>query len=296
MITVHSIQELRDALRRMKLEHRRPDGDPTIGFVPTMGYLHDGHASLLSKARSQCDIVVLSIFVNPIQFGPNEDYEKYPRDEERDLAVAKKHGADIVFMPTPDMMYPTPTKTKVHVDDITSPLCGATRPVHFDGVTTVVTKLFHLVQPDQAFFGMKDAQQVAVIQRMVEDLNFPVEIVPCPIVREADGLAMSSRNVYLSEGERAQALVLSRSLRQVDVWLEENPQLTAPMLQQKMKDMISQQPLADIDYVEVLSFPDLEPLAPEMSLNQRNTNILIALAVKFGRTRLIDNRMLTHGE
>lgn len=296
MITVHSIQELRDALRRAKLEHRRPDGDPKIGFVPTMGYLHDGHASLLKQARNQSDIVVLSIFVNPIQFGPNEDYEKYPRDEERDFAVAKKHGADIVFMPTPDMMYPTPTKTKVHVDDITGPLCGAARPGHFDGVTTVVTKLFNLVQPDQAFFGMKDAQQVAVIQRMVEDLNFPIEIVPCPIVREEDGLAMSSRNVYLSDEERAQALVLSRSLRQVDNWLQDNSELTAPELRQKMKDMIAEQPLADIDYIEILSFPQLESVSPDMPLKQCDGNILIALAVKFGRTRLIDNRMLTHGE
>lgn len=296
MITVHSIQELRDVLRRAKLEHRRPDGDPAIGFVPTMGYLHDGHASLLSQARIQSDIVVLSIFVNPIQFGPNEDYEKYPRDEERDLEVAQQHGVDIVFMPTPDMMYPTPTKTKVHVDDITGPLCGATRPGHFDGVTTVVTKLFNLVQPNKAFFGMKDAQQVAVIQRMVEDLNFPVEIVPCPIVREEDGLAMSSRNVYLSEEERAQALVLSRSLRQVDSWLQNNPKLTVPELQQKMRDVIAEQPLASIDYVEILSFPHLESVSSDLPLEQREGNILIALAVKFGRTRLIDNRILTHGE
>lgn len=297
MIGVHSVQELRDALRCVKLEHRRlMDGDPTIGFVPTMGYLHDGHVSLIGKARSQCDIVILSIFVNPIQFGPNEDYAEYPCDKEHDLAIAQKHGVDIVFMPSPEIMYPTPKKTTVHVSDITSSLCGVARPTHFDGVTTVVTKLFHLVQPDKAYFGMKDAQQVAVITQMVSDLNFPVEIVPCPIVREADGLAMSSRNVYLSAEERAQALVLSRSLQQIDNWLQDYPHLTAPKLHQKMKEWIAEQPLADMEYVEIRSFPQLEVMPSDLQLMQCKADILIALAVKFGRTRLIDNRLLTYGK
>lgn len=296
MITIRSIPELREALYQIKLTFRGQEEQLSIGFVPTMGYLHDGHASLLSKARSQCNIVVLSIFVNPTQFGPYEDYNNYPRDEERDLDIAERNGVDIVFIPTPEMMYPTVMKTVVHVHTITSVLCGITRPGHFDGVTTVVCKLLHLVQPDKAYFGMKDAQQVAVIQRMVEDLNFPVEVVPCPIVREEDGLAWSSRNVYLSQQERKQALVLSHTLQQVDIWLQENSQLTALQLQNKIKNKIKEQPLAIINYVEILTFPQFATLQPGMPIAKSNTKVLIALAAYFGGTRLIDNKILFEGK
>lgn len=302
MITVHSIRQLQEALHhQVKLGFRKRKENQveerkqhaSVGLVPTMGYLHEGHASLLSRARSQCDIVVLSIFVNPIQFGPNEDYHHYPRDKERDLRVAKHNDVDIVFMPTTEMMYPTAMKTRICVFDSTDMLCGAARPGHFDGVATVVCKLFHLVQPDKAYFGMKDAQQVAVIQRMVTDLNFPVEIVPCPIVREDDGLAFSSRNVYLSQEERKQALVLSRTLQQVDAWLQHSVWLTVQELQNKIKNKIEEQPLAIIDYVEIVSFPQFATLQANMPITESTTKVLIALAVRFGRTRLIDNRILS---
>ncbi|MGG3840209.1 pantoate--beta-alanine ligase [Paenibacillus thiaminolyticus] len=293
MITVRTIAELRTAVRRLRQEAEQQSGRAEVGFVPTMGYLHEGHASLMRQAKEQCSVTVLSIFVNPIQFGPNEDLAQYPRDEERDLELAASLGIDIVFLPAPEEMYPQPTKTTIHVREVTEPLCGASRPGHFDGVTTVVAKLFHIVKPDRAYFGMKDAQQVAVIQQMVDDLNFDVTIVPCPIVREADGLALSSRNVYLSGEEREQALGLSRSLRMAEEWLREEPGLTAEEVTSRIRQVIGQAPLADIDYVDILTFPALQALPSDEPVGHAGSDVLIALAVRFGRTRLIDNRLFS---
>ncbi|WP_342426377.1 pantoate--beta-alanine ligase [Paenibacillus sp. FSL L8-0158] len=269
-----------------------------VGFVPTMGYLHEGHASLMHKAREMADTVVLSIFVNPIQFGPNEDLDSYPRDEARDLEVARREGVDIVFLPTVAEMYPQPTQTKIRVSALTDRLCGASRPGHFDGVTTVVAKLFNMIGPDLAFFGMKDAQQVAVLQQMVTDLNMNVTIVPCPIVREADGLALSSRNVYLSAEQREQALVLSQSLRKVQEVSEDivTNTITIRQLHQLVESTITSSPLADIDYIEILTFPGLEPLLPEQRLCDVQEEVIVALAVKFGSTRLIDNIRIQKAE
>ncbi|WP_236285685.1 pantoate--beta-alanine ligase [Paenibacillus allorhizoplanae] len=282
------VQTIADLRARIKAYRRK--NDQSVGFVPTMGFLHEGHASLLQKARSQSGLVVLSIFVNPLQFGPGEDFERYPRNAEKDLAVAEAAGVDIVFMPSVDEMYPTPTRTTVSVSEVTTRLCGASRPGHFDGVATVVNKLFHMVQPDQAFFGLKDAQQVAVIEQMVQDLNIPVEIVPCPTLRENDGLAMSSRNVYLSAEERQQALVLSQSLQQAKAFIQSKSasSFTSQELESLVRDHIQTAPLAVIDYVEVLSYPTLEPFEHSHSIN----TLIIALAVKFGKTRLIDNLIL----
>lgn len=283
MEVIHSIVDLRSRIK----DYRRKN-DQSVGFVPTMGYLHEGHASLLRKARAQSGLVVLSIFVNPLQFGPGEDFERYPRNTERDLQLAEAAGVDLVFMPSVSEMYPVPTRTTVSVTGLTSRLCGASRPGHFDGVATVVSKLFHIVQPDQAFFGLKDAQQVAVIEQMVQDLNLDIEIVPCPILREADGLAMSSRNVYLTEEERKQALVLSQSLQKAKAFVESHATFTPQELESLVSQHIATTPLAIIDYVEVLAYPTLEPFE-----NSHHTDsIIIALAVKFGKTRLIDNLIL----
>ncbi len=286
--TMEVVQTIADLRARIKAYRRK--NDQSVGFVPTMGFLHEGHASLLQKARSQSGLVVLSIFVNPLQFGPGEDFERYPRNAEQDLAVAEAAGVDIVFMPSVDEMYPTPTRTTVSVSEVTTRLCGASRPGHFDGVATVVSKLFHMVQPDQAFFGLKDAQQVAVIEQMVHDLNIPVEIVPCPTLREKDGLAMSSRNVYLSPEERQQALVLSQSLQRAKEFILSNAasSFTSQELEILVRDHIQTAPLADIDYAQVLTYPTLEPFEHSHSI----TTLIIALAVKFGKTRLIDNLIL----
>jgi len=254
-----------------------------IGIVPTMGFLHAGHLSLVKAAREKCDLVVMSIFVNPLQFGPNEDFARYPRDIERDRELAASAGVDLLFTPEVSEMYPKTMLTNVSVSTVTEQLCGKSRHGHFDGVATVVTKLFQIVQPDFAFFGQKDAQQVAVVAQMVFDLSMPVQIVPCPIVREADGLALSSRNVYLSEQERKEALVLSRSLKQAEAWLEEGMALGE--VRERMIRMIAEMPLAQIDYVEILSYPDLAPVT-ERTPDQ---TIIVALAVQFGKTRLIDN-------
>ncbi|TDF99380.1 pantoate--beta-alanine ligase [Paenibacillus piri] len=286
MRTIRHIQELREAVRQA----RRENPGLRVGFVPTMGYLHDGHASLMESAREQCGFVILSIFVNPLQFGPNEDFSRYPRNEERDLAVAAAAGVDIVFMPSVEEMYPQPTKTIVSVSQMTEKLCGASRPGHFDGVATVVSKLFQIVQPDAAYFGLKDAQQIAVIEQLVHDLNMPVEIVPCPIIREADGLAMSSRNVYLQPEEREQALVLSQSLNYAGQRIrDQRGGLDAEAVTASVRKLIEEKPLAVIDYVELLSYPSLEAVNRIHS----GDRIIIALAIKFGKTRLIDNMILT---
>ncbi len=267
---------------RVHIKEARNQGK-TIGMVPTMGYLHEGHLSLARAAKEKCDVVVMSIFVNPLQFGPNEDFERYPRDIERDRELARSAGVDFLFTPEVSEMYPKPMLTNVSVSHVTELLCGKSRPGHFDGVATVVTKLFQIVQPDYAFFGQKDAQQVAVVSQMVADLSMPVQIVPCPIVREADGLAMSSRNVYLTPEEREEALVLSRSLKQAEAWLCEGVALRD--IQERMIAMISEMPLAAIEYVEVLRYPDLVPVEQPAP----GESIIVALAVRFGKTRLIDN-------
>ncbi|QRG69945.1 pantoate--beta-alanine ligase [Brevibacillus choshinensis] len=267
---------------RVHIKEARRQGK-TIGMVPTMGYLHEGHLSLARAAKENCDVVVMSIFVNPLQFGPNEDFERYPRDIERDRELARSAGVDFLFTPEVSEMYPKPMLTNVSVSHVTELLCGKSRPGHFDGVATVVTKLFQIVQPDYAFFGQKDAQQVAVVSQMVADLSMPVQIVPCPIVREADGLAMSSRNVYLTPEEREEALVLSRSLKQAEAWLYEGVALRD--IQERMIAMISEMPLAAIEYVEVLRYPDLVPVEQPTP----GESIIVALAVRFGKTRLIDN-------
>jgi pantoate--beta-alanine ligase len=280
MKTVHSIVELRSILH----DYRR-NGE-VIGLVPTMGFLHQGHMSLVDRAKDKCSVVVMSIFVNPLQFGPGEDFERYPRDINRDSQLAESRGVEILFVPEVREMYPQASKTIVSVSDITDSLCGASRPGHFDGVATVVTKLFNIVQPDYAFFGLKDAQQVAVIQEMVNDLNMPLQVVPCDIVREGDGLALSSRNVYLSSEERKQALVLSKALRQAEDDMRAG--LSPDKVRGRAIDLIQSQPLAKLDYAELLTYPDMTPVE-----HWEGKTYIFALAVKFGTTRLIDNRIFS---
>jgi pantoate--beta-alanine ligase len=289
--TIRSIAELRQEI--LAFRQYNPERS-TVGFVPTMGYLHKGHASLLRKSVSDNGLTVLSIFVNPLQFGPSEDLDNYPRDEERDLELAKDAGVDIVFMPTVTEMYPQMNVTKVTVAEITERLCGMSRPGHFDGVATVVTKLFNIVLPDRIYFGLKDAQQVAVITRMVQDLNIPVEVIACPTQREEDGLALSSRNVYLGSEERSQALVLSRVLSYAEEWIREG--VTASQLVARITAEISKASLADIDYVDVLTYPNLKVPDLQQPLIERKGSLLIALAVRFGKTRLIDNKLLNPAE
>lgn len=282
MKVLRTIQEYKEQLRSWKAAQH------TIGFIPTMGYLHEGHLSLVAKAKQETDRVVMSIFVNPLQFGPNEDFEKYPRDERRDLALAEKANVDAVFLPSVEEMYPSPIATTVSVSGITERLCGASRPGHFSGVATVVSKLFHIIGPDRAYFGLKDAQQVAVIEQMALDLNFPLEVVPCPTLREPDGLAMSSRNVYLSPEQRKQAPILYEALQSIDGWMEQFPDITGAELEQRLRQTIESAPDAVIDYVQVLNYPGLQPTEGPLRLTRP---FIAALAVKFGKTRLIDNRL-----
>ncbi|GFE58351.1 pantothenate synthetase [Geobacter sp. AOG1] len=257
----------------------------TIALVPTMGYLHDGHASLLRGGRRRGDLLVLSIFVNPTQFGVGEDFESYPRDLARDRAVAESAGVDVIFAPRAGDMYPAGFQTYVDVERLTLPLCGASRPGHFRGVTTVVSKLLNIVQPDVALFGAKDYQQLAVIRRMVADLNMPVEVVGMPIVREADGLALSSRNAYLSPEQRQAALCLSHSLRTAKE-LYKAGERTVATLREQVTTTIAAEASATIDYIEFRHGDSLEEVAVA------NGHTLIALAVKIGTTRLIDNCLL----
>lgn len=259
----------------------------TIGLVPTMGALHAGHASLIEAANKENDIVVVSVFVNPTQFGPNEDLDSYPRTLEADCILAEKMGANIVFAPTPSEMYPSRDMTWVEVSgDITKVLCGATRPIHFRGVTTIVAKLFNLTQPERAYFGQKDAQQVQVLTRMVKDLFFQLELRIMPIIREEDGLAKSSRNTYLSKKEHKAGLILYKSLRKAEQ-LFISGQRDAEKIVEETIQIIQSEPLADIDYVKMYAMPELTPIDGPMK--GRN---LLALAVKFGKTRLIDNTIL----
>ncbi len=256
-----------------------------IAFVPTMGYLHEGHLSLLREGRRRGDLLVLSVFVNPTQFGPNEDLATYPRDLERDLTVARQAGVDLVWTPTPEQIYPTGYATYVDVEGLTDTLCGASRPGHFRGVTTVVCKLFNVVQPDVALFGEKDFQQLAVIRRMASDLNIPVEIVGMPIVREADGLALSSRNVYLSPSEREQALVLSRGIEKARKMAAEGVGESSRILD-ALRAMIEAQPSARIDYLKICH---QDTLAEQERVDGDS---VLLMAVYVGNTRLIDNGFL----
>ncbi len=263
----------------------------TVGFVPTMGYLHDGHMSLLEQSKQDNDLTVLSIFVNPLQFGPSEDFERYPRDEERDLRLAELCGVDAVFLPSVEVMYPHKPLTTVRVSAIADVLCGASRPGHFDGVATVVSKLLHIVSPDRAYFGMKDAQQVAVLTQMTADLNLDTAIVRCPTLREEDGLALSSRNVYLTPEERDQATVLYASLQTLQQSLKEQ-RLSVAQAEQLLAASLREAPLAIIEYAEVRTFPRFGQPSPHSCMQdiiQQGTTLLAALAVKFGTTRLIDN-------
>lgn len=258
----------------------------SIGLVPTMGALHEGHLTLMREARKNCEVVMASVFVNPTQFGPNEDYEAYPRRFEEDCAKLETVGVDAVFHPEPEVMYPKDYMTYVNVEgDITGKLCGARRPGHFRGVATVLTKLFNLSRATDAFFGQKDAQQVVVVRRFVEDLNIPVNIHMVPIVREESGLARSSRNMYLSAEEKEAALVLSRSLQKAErAFGEGEKQVEA--LKALVREEISKEELAEIDYVEIYSFPGLKEIAAIAE------PALLAIAVKIGKTRLIDNVIL----
>ena len=256
-----------------------------VGLVPTMGFLHEGHLSLIRRAKGECDHVIVSIFVNPTQFGPREDLSKYPRDIERDLKLIEPLGTDLAWMPSAEIMYPKGYQTWVEVEAITSPLEGAMRPGHFKGVTTVVAKLFNGVQPHKAYFGQKDAQQAAVIRQMTRDLNFPIEIIVCPTVREADGLAMSSRNVYLDPEQRKAATVLFRSLnaaKELYVGGERN----AENVRRKMKEVLASEPLADTQYVSCADYDSLE------ELTEIKGKALLSMAVFIGKTRLIDNFVL----
>lgn len=275
----HTIQDVRDYVRTQKALGR------SVALVPTMGALHEGHLTLIRTAKSQCDIVIVSVFVNPTQFGPNEDYDAYPRTLEADCTNAEKAGASAVFAPSPTEMYPDGFATTVTVSGITDLLCGAQRPGHFAGVALVVTKLFNIVQPDRAFFGQKDAQQVLVIRRFTADLNIPVEIVTVPIVRDENGLALSSRNQYLSAEEKAAALVLSRSLKIAEEAVRQGEVRTS-ILTDLVVRTIEAEPLATIDYVHIYAYPSLDVT------DTIEPSALLALAVRIGTTRLIDNTIL----
>lgn len=274
---ITTISELRNYLHNQRLQGK------TVGLVPTMGYLHDGHLSLIRAARKENNVVVVSDFVNPTQFGPNEDFATYPRDIERDAKLATDAGADVIFHPSVEEMYPAGSSTIVEVEgNITKVLCGASRPTHFKGVTTVVSMLFNIVQPDKAYFGQKDAQQAAVLMKMINDLHMNIELITCPIVRESDGLAMSSRNTYLSVEERKQAVVLNQALKAGKDAFEKGEK-EASKLVKIISNKINEMPLAEIDYVNILDFPSLAPVS------KIEKEVLAAVAVKFGKTRLIDN-------
>lgn len=278
------ILRTQDEIKSYSLEMKK--AGKVIGLVPTMGALHEGHLTLMREAKAKTDVVIASVFVNPVQFGPNEDFDAYPRDFEGDCQKMEKAGVDAVFHPTPEEMYPDGFCTYVNVEgEFTKKLCGGQRPGHFRGVATVVTKLINLARADKAFFGQKDAQQVCVIRRFVEDLAIPVEINMVPIVREESGLARSSRNMYLSAKEKEAALVLSRSLNKAKEAFDGG--LTkASAVKQIIEDEINKEPLAAIDYVEIYSFPELE------EIEYINREAIMAIAVKIGKTRLIDNVIL----
>lgn len=281
MILCQDVAKLRELVANFKKKNK------SIGLVPTMGALHEGHASLINASAKENDITIVSVFVNPTQFGPNEDYEAYPRTLENDCIVAQNAGADVVFAPKNKDLYPNEDMTWVEVTgDITKVLCGRTRPIHFRGVTTVVSKLFNLSRADRAYFGLKDAQQTEVLRRMVDDLFFNVQLRIMPIVREADGLAKSSRNTYLSPEERKSALILSKSLKLAKETFT-NGQRNVEAILNLVKDTIQSEKTSQIDYVEMYKLPGLKPVE-----NKIEGRVLLVLAVKFGTTRLIDNVIL----
>ena len=280
MKIIRKPEELQKAIEALKKKGK------TVGLVPTMGALHAGHISLMKKSVSQNDVTVVSVYVNPIQFGPNEDLEAYPRDLNRDAELCEKTGADIIFNPEPEEMYKDGFVSFVDMNGLTNHLCGLSRPVHFRGVCTVCNKLFNIAAPDRAYFGQKDAQQLAVIKRMVKDLNMNLEIVGCPIVREEDGLAMSSRNTYMNAEERQAALILSKSIF-LGKKLIEDGERDAAVVKAKMTELISTEPMADIDYVEVVNNLTME------NIDKIEGDILVAIAVKINnKVRLIDNFMM----
>jgi len=276
MQIIEQISDLQDALR----------GETSIGFVPTMGYLHEGHESLLARARAENDIVVLSIFVNPTQFGPNEDLDRYPRDAERDQAIARSAGVDYLFFPTTETMYPY-DMARISVRTGDDVLCGASRPGHFDGVLTVVSKLFNIVRPARAYFGLKDAQQLALIEGFVHDYFVPVEIIRCPIIREEDGLAKSSRNVYLTEKERKDAPLIQQALQGAFDMLVSGEEVHDVL--KETRELLAKIPGTTIDYVEAVDYPSLK------AATEDSKTILLAVAVHFSGARLIDNLLYTRG-
>lgn len=276
MKIVKTVDEVRSIVKEWK------KSGLTVGLVPTMGYLHEGHKSLIVRAAAENDRVVVSDFVNPTQFGPNEDLESYPRDLQRDALLCEEAGADLIFNPEVSDMYAADACTFVDMDALTDELCGKTRPIHFRGVCTVVSKLFNIVAPDRAYFGQKDAQQLAVIKRMVRDLNFDLEIVGCPIIREDDGLAKSSRNTYLNEKEREASLVLSKAVR-LGEEMAKSGEKSAEKILSAMKEVIEAEPLAKIDYVKAVDAVSIVPVT------EMTPPVLVAMAVYIGKTRLIDN-------
>ena len=279
MKVVGTIKEVRELVKEWK-----KNGE-TVGFVPTMGYLHEGHGSLITKARENNDKVVVSIFVNPMQFGPTEDLDSYPRDLEKDSKFCESLGADLIFHPEPEVMYHDDFSSYVDMSVLTEELCGLSRPVHFRGVCTVVTKLFNIVQPDNAYFGQKDAQQLAIIKHMVQDLNMDINVVGCPIVREEDGLAKSSRNTYLSPEERKAALILSKTVKLAKELIDAGEK-DADVVVAKMKENIETEPMAKIDYVKAVNGLTMQ------QQKEIKAPMLIAMAVYIGKTRLIDNMIL----
>ncbi len=284
MIIATTIEEARAALQQLN-----PDGGKPVGFTPTMGSLHQGHLSLVRASGEENDISVASVFVNPTQFGPEEDFESYPRDPEQDRMLLQSEGVDLLFLPQPDEIYPPRFHTSVRVKKVTENLCGASRPGHFDGVATVVAKLFNIIRPHRAYFGLKDAQQVRVVETIVRDLNMGVEIRPMPIVREADGLALSSRNRYLSAEERQRALCLSRSLLAAAEMIAGGEHDTDPVVA-RMKEIIAPDEDLEIDYISTVGWETLD------ELRQLSGTVLVAAAITLGNTRLIDNVIVDAGE
>lgn len=274
MQVTKTVEQTRKLVKEWKKEGK------TIGLVPTMGFLHEGHASLIKKCREENDIVVVSNFVNPTQFGPNEDLEAYPRDFKRDSELCESLGADLIFNPEPENMYCDP-QAYVNIDLLSTTLCGKSRPIHFKGVCTVVTKLFNIVTPDKAYFGQKDAQQLAIIRKMVQDLNFDIKIIGCPIIREKDGLAKSSRNTYLNLEERKAALCLSKAVEEGQKVIYRG--CLAKKVIDVMENIIKAQPLAKIDYISMVDSLTMQPV------EKVDRNVLVAMAVYIGKTRLIDN-------